>query len=41
VSQRARAAGAEGRRIGEWIHAARIAALEASGLAAGPTPTDA
>jgi tRNA nucleotidyltransferase (CCA-adding enzyme) len=37
VSQRARAAGAEGRRIGEWIHAARIAALEA----AGPTPTDA
>ncbi len=35
VSAQARAAGAEGRRIGEWIQAARIAALEAAGFAAG------
>ena len=40
VSQRARAAGAEGRRIGEWVHAARIAAVEAAGLSAGPTAND-
>jgi tRNA nucleotidyltransferase (CCA-adding enzyme) len=33
VSQQAREGGAEGRRIGEWIHAARIAAVEAAGLA--------
>lgn len=33
VSQQARTAGAEGRRIGEWVHAARIAAVEAAGLA--------
>ncbi len=32
VSQQAREGGAEGRRIGEWIHAARIAAVEAAGL---------
>lgn len=32
VSDRARAAGAEGKRIGEWIHAARIEAVEAAGL---------
>jgi tRNA nucleotidyltransferase (CCA-adding enzyme) len=41
VSQRARAAGAEGRRIGEWVHAARIAAVEAAGLSAGPTVNEA
>ncbi|MEY4711944.1 MAG: hypothetical protein RIS88_1394 [Pseudomonadota bacterium] len=32
VSQQARDAGAEGRRIGEWIHAARIEAVAAFGL---------
>ncbi len=32
VSAQARDAGADGRRIGEWIHAARVAALEACGL---------
>jgi tRNA nucleotidyltransferase (CCA-adding enzyme) len=41
VSQRARAAGAQGQRIGEWVHAARVAALEAAGLAAGSTANDA
>lgn len=34
VSEQARAAGAEGRRIGEWVQAARIKAVEAAGLAA-------
>ncbi len=33
VAARARAAGADGKRIGEWIHAARIEAVEAAGLA--------
>jgi tRNA nucleotidyltransferase (CCA-adding enzyme) len=32
VSQQAREGGAEGRRIGEWIHAARITAVEAADL---------
>ncbi len=32
VSQQAREAGAEGRRIGEWVHAARVAAVEAADL---------
>ncbi|MEY4654581.1 MAG: hypothetical protein RI884_3162 [Pseudomonadota bacterium] len=32
VSQQARDAGAEGRRIGDWIHAARVAAVEAAAL---------
>ncbi len=32
VSQQARSAGAEGRRIGEWVHAARVAAVEAADL---------
>ncbi len=35
VSQQAREAGAEGRRIGEWIHAARIAAVDAADIAGG------
>ncbi len=30
ASERARAAGAEGREVGEWIHAARIAAVQAA-----------
>ncbi len=32
VSQQARDAGAEGRRIGDWIYAARVAAVEAAAL---------
>ena len=32
VSERARAAGADGKRIGEWIHAVRIEAVQAAGL---------
>jgi tRNA nucleotidyltransferase (CCA-adding enzyme) len=34
VSRRALAAGAQGQRIGEWIHAARIEAVAAAGIGA-------
>jgi hypothetical protein len=37
VSLQARAAGVEGSGIGQWIHAARVAAVAATGLTAEAT----